>query len=273
MLRGSKDGLKVEDIICPGSMPAFIAHPRDVEGRLPVVVLMHERYGLVQHTRDLAMRCARDGFLTIAPDFFFKHPDREALSKGDSRYDLGDVESNAYLRQILAMLADHPLADLTRVAVAGYCQTGRHPLVFAAQENIAAAVVWYGAASRREWDVSKLQPKPLVDVIAQINCPVFGAFGALDHIISLDDVRRFRNAFEDAGKSYEIHVYGQAPHGWLNDTMPGRYRKAEADAGWAAQQAFLARVLAPGYRQSATQWTFVAERPAGYDFSKNVRME
>jgi dienelactone hydrolase len=79
MLRGSKDGLKVEDILCPGGMPAFIAHPRGAEGRLPVVVLMHERYGLVQHTRDLAMRCARDGFLTIAPDFFFKHPDKAAL--------------------------------------------------------------------------------------------------------------------------------------------------------------------------------------------------
>ena len=141
------------------------------------------------------------------------------------------------------------------------------------QKNIAAAVVWYGAASKREWDVSKLQPKPLDTVIAEINCPVFGAFGALDHIISLDDVRRFRNAFEDAGKSYEIHVFGQAPHGWLNDTMPGRYRKAEAEAGWAAQQAFLMRVLAPGYRETTTQWTFVAERPMGYDFSKNVRME
>ncbi len=273
MLRGMSDGLKTEDILCPGGMPAFLAVPREAEGRLPVVVLMHERYGLVQHTRDLAMRCARDGFLAIAPDFFFKHPDKAALNKGDSRYDLGDVESNAYLRQVLAMLADHPNADLTRAAVAGYCQTGRHPLVFAAEENIAAAVVWYGAASKREWEVNKHQPRPLDKVIADVRCPVFGAFGALDHIISIDDVRRFRNAFEDAGKSYEIHVYEKAPHGWLNDTMPGRYRKPEADAAWAAQQAFLSRVLAKGHTQTATQWTFVCERPAGYDFTKNVRME
>ena len=55
--------------------------------------------------------------------------------------------------------------------------------------------------------------------------------------------------------------------------MPGRYRKAEAEAAWAAQQAFLARVLAPGYRQTATQWKFVCDRPADYDFSRNVRME
>ena len=273
MLQGMADGVATEEILCPGGMPAFLAMPRQAQGRLPVVVLMHERYGLVQHTRDLAVRCARDGFLTIAPDFFFKHPDKAALNKGDSRYDLGDVESSAYLRQVLAMLADHPNADVQRAAVAGYCQTGRHPLVFAAEENIAAAVVWYGAASKREWEVNQHQPRAFDKVIADVRCPVFGAFGALDHIISIDDVRRFRDAFEDAGKSYEVHVYGQAPHGWLNDTMPGRYRKAEADAGWAHQQAFLRRVLAPGYRETSTTWTFVAERPLGYDFAKNKRLE
>lgn len=273
MLRGAIDGLKVEDIICPGSMPAFIAHPRAAEGRLPVVVLMHERYGLVQHTRDLAMRCARDGFLAIAPDFFFKHPDPVALNKGESRYDLGDVESTSYLRGVLAMLADHPNADTARVAIAGYCQTGRFPLVFAAEESIAAAVVWYGAAGNREWAVTPLQPRALDAVIADMRCPTFGAFGALDHIISIDDVRRLRNAFEDVGKSYEIHVYEKAPHGWLNDTMPGRYRRAEADAAWAAQQAFLARTLAPSYRQTAVSWQFECHTPLGYDFSKNVRME
>ena len=53
--------LITEDILCPGGMPAFLAMPRG-SGPFPVIVLMHERYGLVQHTRDLAMRCARDGF-------------------------------------------------------------------------------------------------------------------------------------------------------------------------------------------------------------------
>lgn len=262
-----------EEIVCPGSMPAYLALPRGAEGRLPVVVLMHERYGLVQHTRDLTRRCAADGFLAIAPNFFFKHSDPEGLAKGDGRYDLRDVESNSYLRAVLAMLAEHPNADLTRVAVAGYCQTGRFPLVFAAEERIAAAVVWYGAAYKREWEVNERQPKPLTGIIGALECPVFAAFGALDHMISLDDVRRFRNAFEDARKSYEVHVYEKAPHGWLNDTMPGRYRKAEADAAWAAQQRFLARVLAPGYRSPNVSWSFQCESAHAYDFTRNVRFE
>ena len=80
------------DIVCANGMPAFVACP-DSKGPLPVVILMHERYGLVQHTRDQAMRCARDGFFVIAPNFFFRHPDQVTLNKGDGRYDMTDPES------------------------------------------------------------------------------------------------------------------------------------------------------------------------------------
>lgn len=266
--------LKTQELLCPGGMPAFIAHPiSDVPTKLPVVILMHERYGLVQHTKDLAMRCARDGFLALAPNFFFKHPDQGKLNAGDSRYDLRDPESNGLLRACMTMLGDYPYADLNRVAVAGYCQTGRHPLVFAAEVGIAAAVVWYGAASPREWEINDRQPVPLEDLIKKVQCPVFGAFGALDHIISLDDVRRFRDTLEKHRKSYDIHVYDGAPHGWLNDTMPGRYRREQAEAGWAAQQQFLAKVLAPGYKQKTVEWAFECVSQPDYDYSKNVRLE
>jgi carboxymethylenebutenolidase len=176
------------------------------------------------------------------------------------------------MKAALATLKKHPAADSTRIVVMGYCQTGRHPLVFAADTPITAAVVWYGAASKREWDANNLQPKPLEEVIAAVTCPVFGAFGETDHIISLDDVRRFRDCLERNRKSYDIHVYKDAPHGWLNDTMPGRYRKTQAEAGWAAQQLFLGEVFA-GVWNGAVRWRFESDSSRTYDFSKNVRLE
>jgi carboxymethylenebutenolidase len=264
--------ITTEEITCDNDMPAFLAYPADGK-RHPVVVLMHERYGLVKHAKDQAMRCARDGYAVIAPNYFYRHPDQAVLNKGDSRYDLTDPESVLYNKAALKAIKSCRAADPDRVAVAGYCQTGRHPLVFAAEVPITAAVVWYGAASRREWEVNALQPRPLDDVIAALPCPVFGAFGETDHIISLDDVRRFRNALEQHNKSYDIHIYKGAPHGWLNDTMPGRYRPLQAEAGWAAQQRFLADVFAPGRDPKAVRWTFESESSLDYDFSKNVRME
>jgi carboxymethylenebutenolidase len=261
-----------EDVTCENGMPAVLAYPAG-GGSFPTVILMHERYGLVQHTRDQAMRCARDGYAVLAPNFFFRHPDQATLNAGNSRYDLTDPEAVELIKAALATLTKHAAADLSKIVVAGYCQTGRHPLVFASEVPISAAVVWYGAASKREWDVNRLQPRPLEAVIAALPCPVFAAFGEADHIISLEDVQRFRNRLEANHKSYDIHVYEGAPHGWLNDTMPGRYRKLQADAGWAAQQRFLAKVFAGGYDQKRVSWRFESESGIDYDFTKNVRME
>jgi carboxymethylenebutenolidase len=264
--------IATQDITCDNGMPAVLAYPAG-GGSFPTVILMHERYGLVRHTRDQAMRCACDGYAVLAPNFFFRHPNQATLNAGNARYDLADPESVELIKVALATLAKHAAADLTKVAVAGYCQTGRHPLVFAAEVPISAAVVWYGAASKREWEVNKLQPRPLEAVIAALPCPVFAAFGEADHIISIDDVQRFRNSLEANRKSYDIHLYEGAPHGWLNDTMPGRYRKPQADAAWAAQQRFLSRVFAGGYDPRRASWRFESESSLDYDFAKNVRME
>jgi carboxymethylenebutenolidase len=253
-----------------GGMPAYIARPEGA-GRFPVIIFMHERYGLVQHTEDLARRCAQDGFVVCAPNFFFRHPDQAVLAAGDSRYDMTDPESVELLADALSLVEKNPAADMGKVAVAGYCQTGRHPLIYASQHPIQAAVVWYGAASPREWEINSAQPQALDKVIAGVTCPIFGAFGSDDHIISVTDIRRFRDALEQHNRSYQIHLYAGAPHGWLNDTMPGRYRKPQADAAWSAQQHFLKQVFAGEWPNEQVRWTFQCEFGRDYDFSKNRR--
>ena len=131
--------ISTEDITCENGMPAFLAHPAGA-AKLPAIILMHERYGLVQHTRDQAVRCARDGFAVLAPNFFFKHPDQRKLNAGDARYHMTDPESITYPKAAIATLKKYRAADVSRLAVAGYCQTGRHPLVLAAEHPIGAPV-------------------------------------------------------------------------------------------------------------------------------------
>jgi hypothetical protein len=55
--------------------------------------------------------------------------------------------------------------------------------------------------------------------------------------------------------------------------MPGRYRKAQAEAGWAAQQRFLAAVFGGGFAGDNVRWRFECDSAPNYDYSKNVRME
>jgi carboxymethylenebutenolidase len=267
--------IETKNIRCGGGMPAFLATPGSAgKQKVPAIVLMHERYGLVKHTCDLAERFARDGFVCLAPDFFYKHPDQNALHRGDSGYALKDSEAIESLDSAVAELAVLPQVDAGKIAVKGVCQTGRQPLVFAAErKNIAAALVWYGAANAREWEANDRYIKPLDDMLAIIECPILGIFGEADHLISLDDVRRFRDSLDRHDKSYTIKIYAGAPHGWLNDTMPGRYRRDAAEAAWAVQLAFLRRVFDPGFDQTRRVQVYECAHAANYDFSKNVRME
>jgi carboxymethylenebutenolidase len=264
--------IATKTIRCDGGLPAFVAMPAG-EDKVPAVVLMHERYGLVKHTCDLAERLARDGFVCIAPDFFYKHPDQEALHRGDVGYPLKDTEAVGYLNSAIAELAKLPQVDCQKIVVKGVCQTGRHPLVLAAERKIAAALVWYGAASAREWQASDRYAKPLDDILARVDCPVLGIFGEADHVISLADVRRFRDSLDRHDKTYTIKVFADAPHGWLNDTMPGRYRREAAEAAWSLQLGFLKRVLDTNFDQTRRVQIYESEHAADYEFANNVRME
>jgi len=261
-----------KSVICAGGLPAFIAAPAGAQ-KVPVIVLLHERYGLVQHTRDLAMRHASEGFVCIAADYFFKHPDQDALHRGDEGYEIADAEALDFMNAALDEVAKVPQADMSRIAGMGVCQTGRHPIVLAAHRPIQAALVWYGAAQDREWQVNARFPVGLDDLIAKVDCPVLALYGEKDHIISIDDVRKLRGSLEKHGKSFHIEMLAGAPHGWLNDTMPGRYRKEQAERAWAVQRDFLARAFDSTAGKSMEVQSFRAEIGTDYDFSKNVRME
>ena len=253
-------------------MPAFVAVP-EIDVKAPTVIVVHERYGLVRHTCDLAERFARDGFVAIAPDLYFKHPDQAALHRGDVGCDVSDPDAVVAINAAIEALDAIPQANTSRLAIMGICQTGRLPLVVAASRPVAAALVWYGAAQPRELAVNAKYPRALDEIIAAVDCPVLGMFGETDHLISIDDIRRFRDCLERHGKSFRIHVYRDAPHGWLNDTMPGRYRRAQAEAAWADQRAFLDAVLAPGYDRRTRMQHYAADIAVDYDFSRNVRHE
>jgi carboxymethylenebutenolidase len=255
------------------AVEAFLAAPAS-GGPHPCVILLHERYGLAQHTLDLAERFARDGYLCLAPNLFSRHPEQDRLLTGEITVALGDREVQADLDTSIAFLEEEPAADTGRLAIMGVCQTARYPLVMAAERSdVGACLVFYGAAQPREWEVHERQPEALEDVIGRVRCPVLGIFGEADHIISLDDVRRFRDALETHHKSYHIRMFPGAPHGWLNDTMPGRYRREAAEEAWALMHDFLARTWRGGYPADRVQWTFESIVAADYDPSRNVRLE
>lgn len=269
----AKPRIKTETIACSSGGTAYLARPMG-RGRFPCVLVIHERYGLVQHTRDVADRFAREGYVAAAPDLFFRHPDIASVNRGEGRCDVVDSDAVADMESALdAVAAAVKSADLSRLAVMGVCQSARYPLVLAAHRPVGACLVFYGAAQDREWATTKLFPIPLDHLIARIDCPVLGIFGEADHIIHVDDVLKFRGVLEAHRKSYQIHIVRDAPHGWLNDTMPGRFRKKDAARTWKLTLKFLKERLGTDSHRHTVSWEFESKTSPDYDFSKNVRLE
>jgi len=78
---------------------------------------------------------------------------------------------------------------------------------------------------------------------------------------------------EDSRKSYRIRVYADAPHGWLNDTMPGRYRPETTEASWSELIGFLGETLGGDWDRTRVTWSYACDTAPDYDFSKNRRLE
>lgn len=257
-----------------GSISAVRALPK-AKNRRPAVIMLHERYGIDQHTKDLTVRLAQAGFVGLAPDLFHRFiGDRKAVLSGAQRVDLTDDGALEDLNRAVEYLKKLKEVDPARIGIIGVCQTGRQPLLLAANRNdIAAAVVLYGAIGGREWMGNNLRPTPIEELVAQVTCPVLGIFGEADHIISIDDVVRLRNCFEKGKKNCHIRIYSDAPHGWLNDTMPGRYRKDAAKDAWSLMMTFLKKCFAGDWNKDRIVCRYESDYSRKYNFSKNVRLE
>jgi len=238
------------------------------------VVVLHERYGLVQHTLALAQRLAQDGYVALAPDLFSRWKgDAEALRSGKARVVLPDAEVAAVIDAALDFAKAHPRVASGRLVLMGVCQSGRYPIVVGSRRrDLAACVVFYGASQQRDWEASALQPRAMGDMLRELHAPALFVYAERDHTISLDDVRRMRDALETSRRSYRMKIFADVPHGFLNDTMPGRYRPKEAAQAWQALLAFLAEVFA-GQWNGRVRWEFEGVSAQDYDFSKNVRLE
>lgn len=258
-------------------MSCFVAVPDSGTPR-PAVVLIHERYGIVEHQRRLAERLARDGYVACLPDLFHRYDgDTEALARGDGRCDMRDDEALEDLDATLAFLRTQSYVLGDSIGIMGVCQSGRQPMLYAAHRNdVASIVVAYGGVGRNDWKPNPDQGRPETagELVQQLHVPVLGLFGEQDHVVAVEEVARFRDEMENARKSYRIRLYQGAPHGWLNDTMPGRYRHAQAEATWAELMRFFGETLdTRKWDSSRVTWDYEGAISPDYDFSKNVRLE
>ncbi len=234
-------GIEAAEVKVPtddGEIPAYTARPAGA-GPFPIVLVNEEIFGVHEYIKDVCRRLAKAGYLAIAPEIYARLADLSTMT--DIQQILQQVIFKAPDARALADMdaavawAEKNHGDPGRIAVTGFCRGGRNTWLYAAHNpHLKAAVAWYGPVGGQ---TSTIQPKTAAEVAPDLKCPLLGLYGGQDGGIPVDQVRAAADAAKAAGKTVEIVVYPDAPHGFHADYRPS-YRKADAEDGWARMLAW-----------------------------------
>lgn len=243
VVRTDAEGLEAGEVKISagdGPMPGYRAMPVG-EGPFPVVLVIEEIFGVHEYIKDICRRLAKAGYCAVAPELYARQGDLSTMT--DAKLIIRDVISKTPDAQWMADLdaaaswaVSASRGDPARIGTMGWCRGGRGVWLYAAhRRDLKAAVAWYGPVGG---DRTEIQPRTGTDVAAEINAPILALYGGADTGIPVATVEAARDKAVAAGKSVELVVYPEAPHGFHADYRPS-YRPVEAKDGWARALSFL----------------------------------
>lgn len=188
------------------TVKAFVVYP-EVKEKAPVVLVIHEIFGLTDWAKSLADELAAAGCIAIAPDLLSapekdtsSYPDQGAAIKAVSA--LPDAQVFADLDAAADYAAKLPAAS-GQLAVTGFCWGGGKAFGYANHNpKLQASYVFYGAGPAKAAEASK------------ISCPVYGFYAEDDARIGAT-IPQTEKIMEAAGKAYEPVTYPGAGHGFM----------------------------------------------------------
>jgi carboxymethylenebutenolidase len=206
--------------------------------KAPVVLVIHEIYGLSDWIRAVGDQLAKEGYIAVVPDLISgMGPGGGGTESAKSRDDvvklirgLSPEETIARLNAVREYAIHLPSAN-GKCATVGFCWGGTHSFLYAtAQPDIQAAVVYYGTS-------------PDSAALANIKAPVLGNYGGDDARVDAT-VEPAAVEMKRLGKVFEYELYEGAGHGFLRQQTgrDGANMRATEKA-WSKTLAFLKKYL------------------------------
>lgn len=230
------DGLHAGQTTIPSQgedLPAYLARPEQFTGKLPIILVVQEIFGVHEHIQDVCRRLAKQGYLAIAPELYFRQGDPRDYTEISELF--AKLVSKVPDQQVLSDL-DHAAhwasqhgGDISKLGITGFCWGGRITWLYAAHNpQLKAGVAWYG---KLVGDKTLTSPSNPVDRAAALDAPVLGLYGGQDSSIPQETIETMRQAIRAANADAEIVVYPQAGHAFNADYRPSYNAEAAAD-GW-----------------------------------------
>lgn len=218
------------------SVRSWVVYPERSD-RAPVVVVVHEIFGLTNWVRSVADQLAADGFIAIAPDLLTMQ-NIPADSAGDPVQATATAQirtlARADIHRQLKAVAQYGMglpAARPSYGIVGFCWGGSTAFLHAVEApELKAAVVYYGTS-------------PATPELSAIRAPVLGLYGGDDARVDAT-IPPADSAMKALGKVYEPHVFAGAGHGFLRqqDGREGANLRASREA-WPLTVAWFRRYL------------------------------
>ncbi|MGI8510181.1 MAG: dienelactone hydrolase family protein [Gemmatimonadaceae bacterium] len=194
------------------SIRAWIVYP-ERSTKAPVIVVVHEIFGMSSWIRAVTDQVAADGFIAIAPDFLTNQnlpgaPDSVSLQAGVaavSKLDMSDVQNEIDAAAKYAMALP---SALPRYGIVGFCWGGGVSFMHAVHSpTLGASVVYYGTSPKSE-------------LLSAIKAPVLGLYGGNDARVVMT-IAPADSTMKALGKTYDHTVFPGATHGFLRQQDGG----------------------------------------------------
>ena len=218
------------------SLMAWVVYPSTSNAHTPVVVVVHEIFGLQTWVRGVADQVAADGFIAVAPDLLSRvrgGPSTVEIT-GDSARKLISGVNIAERNRGITAVANYAMAlpsAAAKYAVIGFCWGGQTTwgAAMANGNGFSGGVAFYGAFPYMNG------PVPAADSMAKIRAPVMLLSGSKDARIGAS-MPAIDSTMKAMGKWYYGRNYEGAEHGFVraqNDPKTPRDEASEA-ANFAA---------------------------------------
>jgi len=222
----------------------YIAYDENRKGKLPIVVVVPEWWGLVDYSKSRARQLAELGYFAIDADLYGSgdtavNP-KEAMAFTKPYY-MNPLLALPAVEAAVAKASSFPQADSSRVGAIGYCFGGFIVLNAARLGAPLKAVVSFHG------DLSGVQPKKDV-----IKAEILVCQGGADQFVPEDARNAFRKSMDSVGAHYSFIEYPGALHAFSNPNatalgikfkIPIAYNAAADTASWKAMEDLFATSL------------------------------
>lgn len=226
------------------SMDGYVVWNNAIEGKRPVVLVIHEWWGNNDYPKERAKMLAELGYLAMAVDLYGNGKTVDDPEKAGALampfYQHPEMVRRRF-EAALEKIKSYPQADTSRIAAIGYCFGGAQVINLAKMGfDLDGVVSFHG-------NLNVIPPQQGI-----MKTPILVLHGEADEFVSKEELEQFKREMDSVNAQYTIKTYPGATHAFTNPAatatgqkyhMPISYNQKADSLSWLEMKDFLKKIF------------------------------